>query len=90
MSNGQRLAMRLTTRTRLADEQGDDFDEILAELAEEKELAASYGIELVDVIKPPNATEVSADDDGAGDASETGDGGGDGTKPKGGKEGWRR
>ena len=42
------LALRLTTRTRLAAERGDDFEEILTEWKDEQALAASLGVALPD------------------------------------------
>lgn len=46
LSNTEGLANRTNTRTAIAAEQGNDFEDILAELAREKELADQYGIEL--------------------------------------------
>lgn len=71
-ANGTALAMQLTSRTRLCAEEGEDFEEILAELAEEKDLAASYGVELSD----PATTFIGVpdnDDDEEGDPDEAGD-----------------
>lgn len=45
-ANTEALANNLTTRSRIAAECGDDFEDILAERAQEKELAGRYGIEL--------------------------------------------
>jgi len=42
------LALRLTTRTRLAAERGDDLEEILTEWKAEQDLAKSLGVELPD------------------------------------------
>jgi capsid protein len=46
LANTEGLGNRTTTRTAIAAEQGNDFEDILAELAREKDLAAQYGIEL--------------------------------------------
>jgi lambda family phage portal protein len=40
------VAMGVTSRGRLCDERGDDFEEILNDLAEEKALAEEYGVTL--------------------------------------------
>ncbi len=52
-ANTEALSSRLTTRSRIAAECGEDFEEILAELAMEEELAKSYGIILEPVAAPP-------------------------------------
>jgi lambda family phage portal protein len=49
------LALRLTTRTRLAAERGDDFEELLVEWKAEQELAAELGVDLPDVQPSPIA-----------------------------------
>lgn len=45
-ANTEALANRLTTRSRIAAECGEDFEDILAELKQEQELADQYGIVL--------------------------------------------
>lgn len=84
---GKRLAMGLTSRTKLAAEAGEEFLENLREQAEEKRLAAEYGIELVDIVAPSKAKEVSdaaGTQDEAAASSDAGDGEGGG-KTKGAK-----
>jgi len=50
----------LTSRTRLLAEQGIDFEDVLEELAEEKQLAAEKGVQ----IEPkPEASQATGDDD---------------------------
>lgn len=48
LASEKELANRLTSRTRLAAECGDDLEEIFAEIAAERVLAKKYGIDLVD------------------------------------------
>lgn len=45
-ASAKELSLRLTTRTRLAAERGDDFEEILTEWSDEQELAAELGVSL--------------------------------------------
>lgn len=54
-ANTVALANRLTTHSRIAAEQGDDFEDILTELKQEQELADKYGIELEP--PPPTASQ---------------------------------
>ncbi len=49
------LALRLTTRTRLAAERGDDIEEIFAEWRDEQDLAAEFGLVLPDPQPSPIA-----------------------------------
>jgi len=58
-ANGEAIYNRLTTRTRITAEMGDDFEDILAELAREKELAEKYGITL-DEPAPVDTATVAA------------------------------
>ena len=46
LSNTEGLGNRTTTRSAICAEQGNDFEDILADLAREKELADQYGIDL--------------------------------------------
>lgn len=54
-ANSEALANMVTTRTRIAAEMGDDFEDILAERAREKELAAEYKIDIEPLPKQPAA-----------------------------------
>jgi len=49
------LSLRLTTRTRLAAERGDDLEEILVEWKHEQDLAKEIGVDLPDPIPKPFA-----------------------------------
>lgn len=57
LANTEGLSNRTTTRTAIAAQQGNDFEDILAELAREKELAEQYGVELETepIVQPPAA-----------------------------------
>lgn len=52
-ANEKQLANKLTSRTRLAAEQGDEFDDILDELAQEQALIKASGLQ--EVVPPPPA-----------------------------------
>jgi lambda family phage portal protein len=53
------LAARLTSRTRILMESGEDFEDILAEIAQEEQLAEAMGVELEPATEPeaPEPTE---------------------------------
>ena len=57
-ANTEGLANRLTTRTRLAAECGEDFEDILIQLAQEQTLAETYGVTLEPVDATPLPPEV--------------------------------
>jgi capsid protein len=63
------LRLGLTSRQRLCAEQGVDFEEIIEELAHEKDVAEEAGIDIsgVDTIR----TNAPTLDEGAGDATTT-------------------
>jgi hypothetical protein len=63
------LRLGLTSRQRLCAEQGVDFEEIVEELAHEKDVAEEAGIDIsgVDMIR----TNAPTLDEGAGDATTT-------------------
>ena len=59
-ANTEGLANKLTTRTRILAELGEDFEDMLAEQAQENQLAEEYGIDLTPVVKTaPPATPVT-------------------------------
>ncbi|MDD2365164.1 MAG: phage portal protein [Desulfuromonadaceae bacterium] len=60
-ANSEALLNNLTTRTRIAAECGEDFEEILAERAQENELAESFGISL----DPLPTTQTTGDTNNA-------------------------
>jgi lambda family phage portal protein len=72
-ANKLMLELRLTSRHRLAAARGDDFEEILEELAQEEQLAAEKGIDLnmtpgplpAPTVEDPNASEDPAAADAA-------------------------
>lgn len=47
-ANAHQLALGLTTRARLAAEEGEDLEDLFRELAEEQDLAKEYGLQLAD------------------------------------------
>lgn len=54
----------LTTRTRICAEQGEDFEEILEELAEEKKMIEGYGLNLdTEKLKPKAQTQTDETDE---------------------------
>jgi capsid protein len=55
-ANAEKLANKLTSRTRLAAEQGEDIEDIFDELADEEALAAEKGVDL----EPPQAAAQPA------------------------------
>jgi len=57
-AQSEAIDARLTSRTRLADEAGEEFEDILEEISEEQKLAASLGVELTPA--KPAATAPSA------------------------------
>lgn len=57
-AQSEAIDARLTSRTRLADEAGEEFEDILEEISEEQKLAASLGVELTPA--KPVATAPSA------------------------------
>lgn len=57
LANKEALATCLTTRTRIASECGEDFEDILIEWAQEQELAAEYGVNL-DLLDSASAMPV--------------------------------
>lgn len=59
------LAARLTSRTRIAAKNGEDFEEILDELAAEQELAKEKGVELEPVKPAPKPAEPTPEPDAA-------------------------
>jgi capsid protein len=65
-AQAEALSARLTSRTRLADEAGEEFEDILEELAEEQKLAAQLGV-VLDAPTPaaaqPSEAAPSATDD---------------------------
>jgi lambda family phage portal protein len=61
-ANTEALANRLTTRTRIAAECGEDFEDILSEWKQEQDLADIYGVDLEPVEPlPPPAAETPAE-----------------------------
>lgn len=64
-AGSEELRNRLTTRTRIAAEQGEDFEELLAEAAQEEQLAADYGIDLT-VTLPVRIPKTGVEADTAG------------------------
>lgn len=75
-ANAKELALRLTSRQRLCAEVGVDFEEILAELKEEADLAESYGVSLPDPAPALSSSSptVGVTDETGGDAGDAGDG----------------
>lgn len=59
-ANTEALLNKTTTRSRIAAEQGEDFEDILAEQAQDEALAAGYGISLTEVI-PKTTPKVQED-----------------------------
>lgn len=55
------IAMKTNTRTRMAAEQGEDLEEIFAEIQAEQALAERYGVKLIDPM--PNGTSVKLQDE---------------------------
>lgn len=56
-AQAEALKARLTSRTRILMEQGEDFEDILSEIAAEEELAESMGVELEPEAEQPAAPE---------------------------------
>ena len=56
------IAMRITSRSRIAREQGRDIEEIFDDLQAEEKLAAKYGINLAVPPAPPSPSKSSAPD----------------------------
>jgi len=70
------LSAGLTTRTRICAEQGDDFEEILEELKEEKKIITDSGLSFfLDAIKKPENNPAEPEEDMAS-AATGGDGNG--------------
>lgn len=70
------LEMNITTRTKLLNEQGIEFEDHCAEQAEEKAIAARYGVsfgEVLPVTEEPKQIET-ADSSGDGETEAMGDG----------------
>ncbi len=68
------IAMGLTSRSRLAAEQGNDFEEILQDLATEKKLAEKYGVILSLDTKLTATPNAGGGDAPAADTSASADG----------------
>lgn len=56
------IALSITSRSRIAREQGRDIEEVFDDLQNEKKLAAKYGISLAVQSAPPSPSESSAPD----------------------------
>ena len=72
-AQAEALSARLTSRTRLADEAGEEFEDILEELAEDQKLAAQLGVVLdaptPAAAQPSEAAPSGADDEDSDDDS---------------------
>lgn len=60
-ANEKQLANKLTSRTRLAAEQGEEFDDILDELAQEEAQIEAVGLAAPAPVAPPKPTEPPPD-----------------------------
>jgi lambda family phage portal protein len=75
-ADAKRVANCFTTRTQVAADEGEDFEEILIQLAEEKRLAEQYGIELQNTEAPPaqaNQPAPNADSETTGTGKQSQD-----------------
>ncbi len=71
MASEKELANKLTTRTRIAAECGEDIEEIFAEIKRERELAKQYGIELIDPMPAGSTVKMPNEPTGSGDGANT-------------------
>lgn len=62
-ADAKRVDNGFSTRTAVAADEGEDFEEILATLEQEKKLAAKYGIVLVSSERPPSALAAANNND---------------------------
>lgn len=74
------LAAGLTSRSRIAAKQGNDFDEILAELADEQAKIAAAGVVLGEPVAAVEPAEMPEPEDEEDDAEDNGNGNGNSTQ----------